>query len=358
MSMTIETRTIVLALINDAVVGGARREAACECIEVEIRTLQRWEDDAHQARPGDQRAGPQVKTPANKFGAAEIARIAALVTSKEFCDLAPTQIVPRLADLGEYAGSESSFYRFLHKNNLDAHRGRAKSPAHNKPQEFVANNPNEVWSWDITYLKSNVRGIYFYLYLFLDIFSRKIVGYGIYDCESAEISSSLFEDICRKNKVEQTGIVLHADNGGPMKGATMLATLQRLGVVKSFSRASVSDDNPFSESLFRTMKYRPGYPSKPFVNIEAARIWVEGFVEWYNTCHLHSEISFTTPESRHTGLDNEILKKREEVYKSARAANPLRWSGQTRNWNRVAVVSLNPVSRERKPSREMVEKAA
>lgn len=354
--MAIETRTIILALVNEAVSGGARRESACDCIEVEIRTLQRWEDDVHRTI-GDQRAGP-TSGPANKFGVDEIAKIAALVSSKEFCDLAPTQIIPRLADRGEYVGSESSLYRFLHRSNLDAHRGRARPAVRHKPQEFVAKNPNEVWSWDITYMKSNVRGIHFYLYLFMDIFSRKIVGYGVYDRESADISASLFSDICFENKVVKTGIVLHADNGGPMKGATMLAKLQDLGVIKSFSRASVSDDNPFSESLFRTMKYRPGYPNKSFKNIEEARVWVDGFAKWYNTEHLHSEISFTTPESRHNGLDCAILKKREEVYKAARAANPLRWSGQTRDWSRVEIVSLNPVSRERKPSREPVKKIA
>lgn len=354
--MTIETRTSILALVSEAVTGGARREAACDCIEVEIRTLQRWEDSNHSTR-GDQRAGP-TSVPANKFGVDEIKKIAALVSSKEFCDLAPTQIVPRLADRGEYVGSESSIYRFLRQNNLNAHRGRARAAVRHKPQEFVARKPNEVWSWDITYMKSDIRGMYFYLYLFMDIFSRKIVGYGVYDSESADISASLFNDICCENKVTKTGIVLHSDNGGPMKGATMLAKLQDLGVIKSFSRASVSDDNPFSESLFRTMKYRPGYPSKPFKNIEEARSWVEGFVKWYNTEHLHSEISFTTPESRHNGLDCEILKKREEVYKAARTANPSRWSGQTRDWSRVEIVSLNPVSRERKPSREPVKKAA
>lgn len=358
MSMSVETRTVVLALVAEAVSGGARREAACECIDVEIRTLQRWTDEVHQGQSGDQRSVASLRMPANKFGVAEISRIAALVCSKEFRDLPPTQIVPSLADRGEYAGSESTFYRYLHENNLAGHRGRAKSPVHKRPLEFVARNPNEVWSWDITYLKSNVRGIYFYLYLFMDIFSRKIVGHGVFNSESAEISAVLFEDICVANKVIKTGLILHADNGGPMKGSTMLAKLQQLGVVKSFSRASVSDDNPFSESLFRTMKYRPGYPTKPFENIEEAQSWVEGFVNWYNTKHLHSEISFTSPANRHAGLDIGVLKKREEVYRAAKAANPLRWSGQIRNWSRVEEVSLNPVSRERKPSRQLLKKAA
>jgi transposase InsO family protein len=345
-----------MALIDEAVLAGARKESACDCLDIEIRTLQRWEDDPD--KKGDERAGPTLGA-ANKFSETEVSRIVKIVSSKEFVDLPPTQIIPRLADRGEYAGSESSFYRILHSQNLDAHRGRARvAMERSRPTEFVARNPNEVWSWDITYMKSNIRGQYFYLYLFLDIFSRQIVGWGVYEIESMEISSSLFKDICRQNKVEQTGIVLHADNGGPMKGATMLSTLQKLGVVKSFSRASVSDDNPFSESLFRTMKYRPGYPTKPFASVEAARSWVEGFVRWYNTEHLHSEISFTTPASRHNGDDVLILKKRDGVYKMARAENPLRWSGATRDWSRVETVTLNPTTRESKPSRSEEKKAA
>ena len=122
----------------------------------------------------------------------------------------------------------------------------------------------------------------------------------------------------------------------------MLATLQELGVTPSFSRPSVSNDNPYSESLFRTLKYRPEYPEKPFAEISAARIWVEGFVRWYNHEHLHSEIKFVTPEQRHTGKDTEILTKRKRVYEQAKSKNPSRWSGETRDWNRITEVHLNP----------------
>ena len=127
-----------------------------------------------------------------------------------------------------------------------------------------------------------------------------------------------------------------------MKGATMVATLAELGVMASFSRPRVSDDNPYSESLFRTLKYRPEYPSKPFESIEAARRWVDGFVAWYNHDHLHSAIRFVTPAQRHAGLDQEILTARHEVYEEARADNPERWSGRTRDWSRVEAVRLNP----------------
>lgn len=204
-------------------------------------------------------------------------------------------------------GLRAQIYRGFKVSTTDSNHQSRIYP--NLVHGMEVSHPDQLWVADITYLKSEVRGVYFYLYLFLDVFSRKIVGWEVFDYESAEYSSQLFEEICLSNNVVNTGIVLHADNGGPMKGSTMLATMQRLGVIKSFSRAQVSDDNPYSESLFRTMKYRPGYPTKPFKDVEAAREWVQGFVQWYNTEHLQSEISFTSPESRHNGLDTEVLKK-------------------------------------------------
>ena len=136
-------------------------------------------------------------------------------------------------------------------------------------------------------------------------------------------------------------LVLHADNGGPMKGSTMVATMQRLGIVPSFSRPRVSDDNAYAESLFKTLKYRPAYPRKPFASVEAARTWVEDFVRWYNTEHLHSAIRYVTPDDRHAGRDGAILAKRRHVYGTAKKRTPRRWSGDTRNWKPVGDVALN-----------------
>lgn len=184
--------------------------------------------------------------------------------------------------------------------------------------------------------------MFFYLYLFLDVWSRKIVGWVVLDEESNDAAALLFRQICACERLDPAGLVLHSDNGGPMKGATMLATLQKLGVVPSFSRPSVSDDNAFVEALFRTAKYRPGYPSEPFESLEAARAWVSTFVTWYNEEHQHSAIRFVTPVDRHTGLDVEILVHRHEVYVRARARHPERWSGSTRNWTPIDTVTLNP----------------
>jgi putative transposase len=179
---------------------------------------------------------------------------------------------------------------------------------------MIAHAPNQVWSWDITYLRSRIMGMFFYLYLVIDIFSRKIVGWEVSDHESSELAADMIGQACRAEGVQENQLFIHSDNGGPMKGATMLATLRRLGVLPSFSRPSVSDDNAYSEALFRTLKYRPWYPNKPFSSIEEAEAWVTEFVRWYNTEHLHSGICFVTPECRHQGHDILVLEKRKRVY--------------------------------------------
>ena len=167
------------------------------------------------------------------------------------------------------------------------------------------------------------------------------MGFRVHDREAMELSAPLLVEICERENIVDGQLTVHADNGGSMKGATMLATMEKLGVDKSFSRPSVSDDNPFSESLFKTLKFCPIYPTKPFESVEAAQAWVVTFVYWYNEIHLHSSISFVTPSSRHDGRDIEILKQREIVYAEAKMKNPNRWSNKTRNWERVTAVNLN-----------------
>ncbi len=177
---------------------------------------------------------------------------------------------------------------------------------------------------------------------FRDLSPWQVVAKEVHDCELGELAAKMIKSACEREGVSEDQLVIHADNGSPMKSATLLAMLLMLGVAKSFSRPSVSNDNPFSESIFRTVKCRPGYPKKPFASLEAARIWVEEFVEWYNNKHHHSGISFVTPGERHQGLDAGILDARKTVYEAARKRNPNRWSGRTRAWNRVDVVRLNP----------------
>jgi putative transposase len=324
-------------LIEVAVTSGARRQQACDMVGLSVRTVERWRGGKEE----DARHGP-TQVPANALSARERTEIVAVITSPPFRDLSPHQIVPALADACRYLASESTIYRILRAETLLTHRGRAKAPVRRPPRAHVATGPDQVWSWDITYLKSPIRGLFFYLYLILDVWSRKIVGWALYEREGADLAAALFERVCTVTGIDPRGIVLHADNGGPMKGATMVATLERLGVHASFSRPSVSDDNPFSESLFRTMKYRPEYPERPFAGLAAAEQWVTAFVAWYNTRHLHSAIRFVTPEDRHSGRDVALLAGRRAVYARARLRHPERWSGTSRNWDQIREVFLNP----------------
>ena len=197
--------------------------------------------------------------------------------------------------------SESSFYRILREEKMLAHRGRSNPSVHSRPKEQAADGPGEIWSWDITFLKGPVRGQFYYLYLVMDIWSRKIVGWAVHERESADYAAGLIREAALREGVDERQLVLHSDNGSPMKGATMLATLQWLGIVPSLSRPRVPDDNPYSEALFRTVKYRPEYPSGPFQSLEEAKDWVGRFVRWYNHEHRHSAIRFVTPAQRHLG---------------------------------------------------------
>ncbi len=340
-----QVRQMALDLIEETVAAGARRFKACELLEIDVRTLQRWRKALReQAELADQRkAAAAERTPANKLSEAEREAIVTLCNQPEYQSMPPSQIVPRLADLGEYIASESSFYRVLRDADQVNRRGRAQIPRKvSKPDGHKATAPNQVWSWDITFLAASIRGVFYRLYLIEDIFSRKIVGWEVHEDESSEHASVLIRKACLAEAIHETGLVLHSDNGAPMKGATMLSTLQRLGVVPSFSRPSVSDDNPYSESLFRTLKYCPAYPNQPFASIEDARRWVHAFVQWYNNEHRHSAIRFVTPGQRHCGQDHGLLKHRNAIYEAARQRTPERWSGPTRNWNPVDEVWLNP----------------
>lgn len=300
------------------------------------RTLERWAD-----QDDDGRHGPNT-VPANKLSEVERRQIIAVATSPEFRDQSPKQIVPRLADQGRYVASEATFYRVLHAEDMQHGRGRAR-PAASRPREHAATGPWQVASWDITYLRSLVRGQFFYLYLVEDVWSRKILGWDVHEAESDELAAALIERIRREaGDVDLAGWVLHSDNGGPMKGATMLATLQRLGVVTSFSRPGVSDDNPYSEALFRTLKYCPEYPSTGFATVVDARAWCARFVEWYNHDHQHSGIGYVAPAQRHAGEDVAILAARKAVYERARSRHPARWASRPRAWDRPATVILNP----------------
>lgn len=318
---------------------GARLSEACEIIGICSNTFRRWRRQPVGGQ--DRRQGPKT-APANQLTGKERKEVLDTLTSKEYRNSSPKQVVPSLADEGIYLASESTMYRLLRAAGLATHRAASKPARRSKPREFVATGPNQVLSWDITYLKGPVRGSFFYLYLVIDVWSRKIIGWAVHDCESSAYAAELFTDICRAAQIRKDEVVLHMDRGSPMKGSTLCATLEQLGVLPSYSRPRVCDDNPYSESLFRTLKYRPGYPTKPFQSEADARAWVDSFVTWYNFEHLHSSIGYVTPDQRHSGAAKAILAKRRKVYEAAQQRRPERWRSNIRRWDSPDVVYLNP----------------
>jgi transposase InsO family protein len=334
-------RQTAVILINEAVTAGARRIKACAELEISDRTLRRWTKDG-VVQP-DQRPLVPRPEPANKLSPVERKAVLEACNSEEFASLPPSQIVPKLADQGRYLASDSSFYRILRSSGQQHHRGRARPPVRRKPPtSYKASAPCEVWTWDITWMPGPITGMFFYLYLIVDIYSRKIVGWEVHERESADLAAVLIRQAVLAEGCTLRPLVLHADNGSPMKGATMKVTMEKLGITASYSRPRVSNDNPFSEALFRTCKYRPDWPTKGFATKADAQAWVKSFASWYNGEHLHSAIRFVTPEARHAGRDRTTLANRDILYANARAQNPQRWSGKTRNWQPAGPVWLNP----------------
>jgi putative transposase len=334
-------RKRAVSLIGEAVAAGARKRQACEEMGITLRTYQRWTQGG-QGIKADGRPIAMRPKPGHKLSQAERAKVLAVVNDPEFQSLPPSQIVPKLADRGEYIASESSFYRILREADQQHHRGRSDAPERRVATTHCATGPNQLWCWDITWLPGPARGTWFYLYLMLDVYSRKIVGWEIHSEESSELASELMRRACLSECINGQPLVLHADNGSPMKGASLLETLRQLGVATSYSRPRVSNDNAFAESIFRTCKYRPDYPYNGFSDLDEARAWVLKFVGWYNHEHKHSGLKFISPVQRHKGQSETIMANREAVYQAAKARNPARWSGATRNWNLPEQVWLNP----------------
>lgn len=330
-----------MAWWREALASGARKYPAAEALGLSLRTLQRWLAGSELSADG--RPGAVRPTPTHALSQDERQAVLDVCNSPEFASLPPSQIVPRLADQGRYLASESSFYRILRAADQHHRRGRSQSPRRvAAPTSYTAHGPGQVWSWDITYLPSPVRGKYYYLYLIEDIYSRKGVGWEVHEQECGEQAAALLQRSVICERCWQQPLVLHSDNGAPMKSVTLLTKMNDLGVTPSRGRPRVSNDNPYSESLFRTVKYCPQWPAEGFASLEAARQWVRDFMNWYNEEHRHSRIRFVTPGERHRGEDKTLLAKRHDVYQEAREKHPWRWSGKTRNWTPIGAVMLNP----------------
>ncbi|VDN48718.1 Integrase core domain protein [Petrocella atlantisensis] len=346
-----QDRKQAVELISEAVENGARLYKACEIIKIHTRTFDRWKDSDYI----DKRKTCERPEPKNKISKEEEQEILRVCNTEEFSSLAPSQIVPILADRGIYLASETTIYNILKNHKELVHRGRSRAPIKRPMETHKASKACDVWTWDITYLKGPIKGQHYYLYMILDMYSRKIVGWEVWEEESALHASDLIKRAYMDEKImlNDKPLVLHSDNGSPMKGATMLETLYNLGIVPSRSRPRVSNDNPYSESLFKTLKYRPNYQPRGFNSVNESRLWVRQFVNWYNNEHKHSGLCFISPNERHTGQDKAILEARTKVYQEAKSKHPERWPGAMRNWSIEDEVWLNPVKKEEKKEQDV-----
>jgi transposase InsO family protein len=342
--IVLEDRRSLAHDIDIAHKAGARLRLACDIAGIDARTLQRWK--AHEGLvEGDGRPQAVRATPMHALSVDERAHLLSVANEPRFACVPPARIVPMLADEGVYLASESSFARVLRAEGQNAHRGRAKAPkAVRPPTTHIASGPRQVWCWDMTYLPAIVMGCWFHLYLILDLYSRKIVGWEVHDSDHSEHAAHLVRRTALAEGIAALTDkpVLHGDNGSTLKATTVLSMLHWLGVKPSYSRPRVSDDNAYAESLFRTAKYRPEFPAKGFADLETARAWAADFVHWYNVDHRHSGIQYVSPSQRHEGEDRTILAARHALYLQARQKNPARWSGDTRNWAPIGAVTLNP----------------
>jgi putative transposase len=348
---SLDERKRIIGNITQAWESGAALHRACLNSGVSLNSWYRWQQDS--AVVSDRRPETLRDAPANKLSVEEREEILAVCNSVRLGSLPPSQIVPLLADEGRYLASESTFYRLLRDAGQAYRRGRAASPrTMNKPTSFTATAPNQVWSWDVTWLPGAVKGQYYKLYLIEDVFSRYPVGWEVHDEETGELAAELVQRSFMTQRCATQPLVLHSDNGAPMKSYALKAKMEALGIVASHSRPRVSNDNPYSEALFRTLKYWPQWPRKGFATIELARQWVQRFIQWYSHEHRHSGIRFVTPAQRHHGLDQRLLDRRHAVYQLARSERPERWSGETRNWQWIDQVQLNPDREMRIPMEE------
>jgi putative transposase len=340
----LEDRQTLVAEIASACAVGARLAPACGLAGIDARTFQRWRADDGQIR-ADRRPEAARLRPAHALSEAERARIVALANSPRFASTPPARIVPALADEGVYVASEASFHRVLRDQGQMRRRGRARPPrSAGPPSTHVAAAPGQVWCWDVTFLPTRVQGRWFYLFLILDLFSRKIVGFEVHGTDQAEHAAHLARRTALAEGIHARAHrpVLHGDNGPSVKGTTVLAMLHWLGIAPSHSRPRVSDDNAYAEALFRTAKYRPEFPAAGFADLAGARRWAADFVHWYNHEHRHSGIRYVTPAQRHAGEDRPVLAARHALYRQARERHPRRWSGRTRDWSPIGAVTLNP----------------
>jgi putative transposase len=300
---------------------------ACRAFGVNERSYRHRRQRDHAGLPPRLRE-PKVRGPhPASLTAVENDVIVTVLCEDRFVDLAPAQVYSTLLDEGVYLCSERHMYRVLHERGLVRERrrgGHQRAGMYSVPR-LEADTANRVWTWDITALRGPTKGVKYFLYTIIDIFSRKVVGWTIHEVESEKHARRLISEACRRESVDRDQLVIHADRGSPMIAGTVAELLNELGVAKSHSRPRVSNDNPFIEAHFKTLKYRPDYPAR-FDSITAARAWCRTFVYWYNQVHYHSGIGYLRPADLHNGNHIIIVEHRQITLDTAAAAHPERFT--------------------------------
>lgn len=343
-----QDRLKALELIDEAVGNGARIEKACEVVGISARTCQNWKYrwSKRQTLTDKRTTRPQL-TRYNAFSEEEKLRIIKRYCERDVASLPLNQAFYKLLDSGVYLGSISTVYRVMKAANLNEYRNVTRRPTkRHAPTTHEATGPNQVWSWDITYFRdSSCQTRFYYGYVIVDVYSRYVIRAQVFDADSAKNAAEFLAAAFRQHGIRPRRLVLHSDNGASMKATITQAVLERYGVQGSHSRPRVSNDNPYSESLFKTLKYTGvvRYPRGGLPTVEAWQNWLDGFVIDYNENRFHSGIGFLTPKSRHLGEDAEILQKRKVVIENAFQAHPERWiQGHTLNCEPIGSVFLNP----------------
>ena len=304
------------------------RARACAAFAVNPRSQRhrRQRDDGRLVLPPPALPRPRRRHPA-ALGDDEKDFIVETLCEERFADLAPAQVYSTLLDEGVYLCSERQMYRVLAERGLVRERRRG---GHQRAGSFgvprlEADRPNKVWTWDITAVRGPTKGVKYFLYTIIDIYSPKVVGWSIHECESERHARRLIREACRRHQVDRHQLAIHADRGSPMIAGTVAELLNELGVAKSHSRPRVSNDNPFIEAHFKTLKYRPDYPAR-FDSISHARSWCRRFVHWYNEVHHHSGIGYLRPADLHDGDHTAIVEHRQATLDAAAAAHPERFT--------------------------------
>ena len=292
-----------MELLKEGLRAGATVKAIADLIGICPRTLRRWGIAFESYGFSQDRRKGSARMVAHRFSEEERQQVLLSVNDARFADLTPAQIVAILAEEGVYVGSESTIYRIMRQEGLLNHRGRSRPPREPKePPVLEATGVNQVLAWDITLLPGPVKGQFYYLYMVIDVWSRRILGVEVHERESSNLASEFFDRVCRDEGISrESATVLHSDNGAPMRSCTLAAKMDELGISLSFSRPRVSNDNAYAESWFRTMKYHQSYPVWRFRDLLSVKVWVDTFADWYNAEHRHGGIKYVTPNQRHYG---------------------------------------------------------